>query len=72
MDHSNACWLADHSALPTAHFPEDWIARKTCTTWHAKLTSMAASENMSEADVRQLKMELTDAKTDWHYRIESL
>ena len=55
-----------------AHFPEDWIARKTCTEWHAKLTSMAASENMSEADVRQLKMELTDAKTDWHYRIDKL
>ena len=62
----------DRSSLPTAHFPEDWIARKTCTTWHAKLATMGASDTMSEADVRQLQMELTDAKTDWHYRIESL
>ena len=40
--------------------------------WHAKLTSMGASDSLSDADVRQLKMELTDAKTDWTYKIDQI
>ena len=67
----SACVL-DDSALPAAHFPADWIARTTCTKWHNKLTSMAAAETMEDDDVRQMKMELTEAKADWHHKIESL
>jgi hypothetical protein len=34
--------------------------------------SMSAADSLEEGDVRQLKMELTDAKQDWHERIEKL
>jgi hypothetical protein len=62
----------DDSSLGTASFPDDWIGRTTCTSWHAKLMSMSAADSLEEGDVRQLKMELTDAKQDWHERIEKL
>ena len=33
---------------------------------------MAAADTMEDDDVRQMKMELTEAKADWHHKIESL
>lgn len=53
-------------------FPADWIGKEVCKSWHAKLTTMRAADNMDDDDVRQLQMELTNAKTDFHVRIEAL
>ena len=60
------CFAAQGTAF------KDWPGKETCQKWHAKLMTMRASENMPEDDVRQLKMELSEAKTQFHAKLESL
>ena len=47
-------------------------SNETCGKWHAKLMTMRASENIPGDDVRQLKLELSEATDQFHAKLESL